>query len=219
MPVSSRACKAWVTATLFASLSLALGGCSHARKKTPELSDMLGKRVALISIDGEETARKVTEVALINQLVQHGSFDLVSKQDVEKARLAPDQDPMDWIGIARRAGADYALKAKIVQFDATERQGYSSEQVEDTQLAQDLGKKSATTEQIYKVKSLTGQVEIQLDFAKTDPKDPDLRSGSADAEDTVTSGSRTEPPHLPPRLRFLEQIEGKAFSKFFEQYK
>lgn len=201
------------------SLSLALGGCSHARKKTVELSEMQGKKVALISIDGEETARKVTEVALINQLVQHGSFDLVSKQDVEKARVAPDQDPMDWIGIARRSGADYALKAKVLQFDATENKGYSSEKVEDSQMAQDMGEDHRMTDQIYKVKSLVGHVQIQLDFAKTDPKDPDLRTGVAEAEDTVTAGTRTEAPHLPPSLRFLEQIEGKAFAKFFEQYK
>jgi hypothetical protein len=201
------------------ALGFALTGCSHAKKKDVALSEMLGKKVALISIDGEETARKVTEVALINQLVQHGSFDLVSKQDVEKARIAPDQDPMDWIGIARRSGADYALKAKVIQFDATEHQGYSSEKVEDSQMAQDMGEDHRMTDQIYKVKSLAAKVQIELAFAKTDPKDPDLRTGIAESEETATSGTRTEAPHLPPSLRFLEQLEGKAFAKFFEQYR
>lgn len=218
MPASFRACNVALSLVALGA-ALASGGCSHAAKHRVELSELQGKKVALVSIDGEETAKKVTEVALVNQLVQHGSFDLVAKEDVEKARIAPDQDPMDWIGIARRAGADYALKAKVLTFDATERQGYSSEKVEDSQMAQDMGEDHRMTEQIFKVKSLTGTVKVQLDFAKTDPKDPELKSGVAEAEDVASSGTRTEAPHLPPSLRFLEQVEGKAFAKFFEEYK
>lgn len=214
-----RVCKFGLAVGWLALTGLALGGCSHARKKTVDLSEMQGKKVALISIDGEDTARRVTEVALINQLIQHGSFDLVSKQDVEAARIAPEQDPTDWIGIARRSGADYALRAKVLSFDATERAGYSSEKVEDSQMAQDMGEDHRMTDHLYKVKSLTGKVQVRLDFSKTDPKDPDLRTGVAEAEDVATSGTRTEAPHLPPRLSFLQQLEGKAFAKFFEQYK
>jgi hypothetical protein len=204
------------------AFALGAAGCSSARKKTPELSEMLGKPVALISVEGEQTARSVTEVALVNQLIKHGSFELVSKQDVEKARQAPDQDPTDWIGIARRAGAEYGLRAKVLEFDATERQGYSSEQKEDPRLEQDMGslmKKGQKTERVYKVKSLTGKVRVQLEFAKTDPKDPDLRTAVAEAEDSVTVEAKTEAAHLPPRLRFLEKLENEAFAKFFEQYK
>lgn len=183
---------------------------------------MLGKKVALVSVEGEQTARAVTEVALVNQLIKHGSFELVSKQDVEKARLAPDQDPTDWIGIARRTGAEYALRATALEFDATEREGYSSEQKEDPRLQQDLGqfmKKGEKSERMYKVKSLTGKIRVQLDFAKTDPKDPDLRSAVAEAQDSVTVEGKSEAAHLPPRLRYLEKLENEAFAKFFEQYK
>lgn len=213
--------RAFAVTVAIASLAFATG-CSSARKKTPELSEMLGKKVALISVDGEDTARKVTEVALVNQLIKHGSFELVSKQEVDEARHAPSQDPTDWIGIARRAGADYALKAKVLEFDATERQGVSSEKVEDPRLEQDMGpfmKKGEKVDQLYKVKSLTGKVRVQLDFAKTDEKDPDLRTGIAEATDVVTVEAKKQAAHLPPRLRFLEQLENKAFAGFFEQYK
>jgi hypothetical protein len=182
---------------------------------------MLGKKVALVSVDGEQTARSVTEVALVNQLIKNGSFELVSKQDVEKARVSPNQDPMDWIGIARRAGADYGLRAKVLEFDATEQQGYSSEQKEDPQLEQDMGqfmKKGDKTERMYKVKALNAKIRVQLDFAKTDPKDPDLRSAVAESSDSVTVEAKSEAAHLPPRLRFLEKLENEAFAKFFEQY-
>jgi hypothetical protein len=206
-------------AALALTLSFVLGGCSHARKKTVELSDLQGKKVALISIDGEPTARSVVEVALVNQLIQHGSFDLVSKQDVEKARVAPAQDPTDWVGIARRAGADYALKAKVLEFESEEKNGYSSEKVEDSQMAEEMGENARTTERIYKVKSLTGTVRVQMDFSKTDAKDPDNRSGVAESSESVTAEAKTEAAHLPPRLRFLEKIAGDAFRKFFDQYK
>jgi len=207
---------------VFAAFALGAGGCSHAKKKTPELSEMLGKKVALLSLDREATSRGVTEVALVNQLIKNGSFDLVSKQDVEKARHSVNQDPTDWIGIARRSGADYGLKARVLEFDATEREGYSSEMREDPQLQADMGqfmKDGDKTERMYKVKSLTGKVRVQLDFQKTDPKDPDLRSAVAEAEDSVTAEAKSEAAHLPPRLRFLEQLENQAFAKFFEQYK
>jgi hypothetical protein len=207
---------------LAAWLAVSAVGCAHARKKTPELSDMLGKKVALVSVDAEDTQRKVTEVALINQLIKNGSFDLVSKQDVEEARKNVNQDPTDWVGIARRAGADYALRAKMLEFDATERQGYSSEQVDDSQMKQDMGqfmKDDEKTERLYKVKSLVGKVRVQLDFSKTDPQDPDLRSAVAEASDSVTVEGKSEAAHLPPKLRFLEKLENEAFAKFFEQYK
>ena len=199
--------------------SLALVDCSHARKKTPELSELEGKRVALIDIDGETTARSIVEVALINQLVARGTFEIIAKEEVNKARLAPAQDPLDWVGIARRTGADFALKAKVIQFDADQHEGYSSEEVYDSQLAAERGEKEGKTKHLFKVKSLEARVKVQLDFSKTDPKDPDLRSAVAESEKTVTSEGKVEAVHLPPRLRFLEQVSNEAFKKFFDQYK
>jgi hypothetical protein len=189
-------------------------GCSHAKLTTPELSKMEGKKVALVEMDGEPTAKRVVEVALINQLVQRGTFLIVSREDVEKARVAPEQNPMDWEGIGRRAGAEYAIRAKVLDFDASEREGYSKETVEDSQMEAETG--DATTERVYKVKSLEGKVRVQMDFSSLTEKD--LRSGVAEAEETVTSEAKDSRAELPPRLRFLENLSNQAFKKFFDKY-
>ncbi len=198
-------------------LVCSLLACSHAAKRTtPELSSLRGKKVALVSVDGEETARNVVEVALINQLTQKGTFILISKQDLEAARMAPAQDPMDYKGIAQRAGADYALRAKILQFDGDTREGYSKEEYEDSLLAKEQGESARHAERLYKVKSLTGHVRVELDF--TDVVSGEQRSAVAEAQDTVTEEGRTEAAHLPPKLRYLEKLANEAFAKFFDQY-
>ncbi|HUP58203.1 MAG TPA: hypothetical protein VM598_12170 [Bdellovibrionota bacterium] len=196
-------------------LALAAGsGCSTAKKTTPELSEMRGKKVALVEIDGETTARRVVEVALINQLLKRGSFEIVSKQDLERARQDYRENPADWQGIGRRCGADYAIRAKVLEFDADERTGYSKEKVEDSQLEAETG--NAETERLYKVKSLEGKVRVQMDFAKL--AEQDLRSGIAEHSDKVVVEARTKRAELPPRLRFLETVSNEAFRKFFDQY-
>jgi hypothetical protein len=195
---------------------LFLVSCSTGKKKTePELSSLRGKKVALVGVDGEDTARKVIEVSLVNQLVQRGTFILISKQDLEQARLAPEQDPMDWKGIAKRSGAEVALRAKVLKFDAQDYSGYTSEEVYDSQLAEEHGT-DGKTQRVYKVKSLNGDVQILLEFTTLD--DTDTRSAVAEAQDKVVESEKTSSIHLPARLRFLETLTNKAFKTFFERY-
>jgi hypothetical protein len=196
------------------ALSAFAFGCSHAKLTTPELSRMEGKKVALVEMDGEDTAKRIVEVALINQLVQRGTFLIVSKEDVEKARVAVDTNPADWQGIGKRAGAEYAIRAKVLEFAADEREGYSEEKVKDSQMEAETGE--AETENVYKVKSLEGRVRVQMDFASLTEKD--LRSGVAEAQDKVVSEQKTSRAELPPRLRFLETLSNRAFKNFFDKY-
>lgn len=198
-------------------IALSLGGCSSGKKKTtPELGKLEGKKVALVEVEGETTPRKIVEVALINQLIQKGSFILVSKQDVETARRAPAQDPNDWQGIARRAGADLALRARVIQFDADTREGYSSEEVEDSQLAAERGKDKGKDTRYFKAKSLTGKVQVELEFTQLD--NGEARRAIATHEETVTADAKSSAIHLPPKLRFLEKISNEAFRDFFDRY-
>jgi hypothetical protein len=190
------------------------GACSHAPKKTPELSKLLGKKVALVEVTGETTARRVAEVALINQLTARGTFILISKEDVDAARAAYQQDPSDWKGIAKRSGADYALIAHVLEFKSDVRTGYSHETVQDSLMEKDTG--SATTDNLYKVKSLTGTVQIELQFAEL--KSGDVHKGLTEKTDTVTADERNGGIHLPPRLRFLEGLCNEAFKEFFDKY-
>jgi len=195
--------------------------CSTKKNSVPELSSLKGKKVALVDVDGEETARKVIEVALINQLVQRGTFILISKQDVQQARIAPEQDPTDWKGIARRAGAEVALRAKVVRFDAQEQTGTMTEEVYDSQLAAEQGT-DGKTQRVYRVKSLEGNVQVQLEFTTLVPsgkvlEDP-TRFALAEAQEKVVESEKNSSIHLPLRLRFLENLANNAFKDFFERY-
>jgi hypothetical protein len=198
---------------------LFLAGCSGKKvRTTPELSKLEGKKVALVEVDGEETARNIVEVALVNQLVRTGYFELVSKQDLQAARVAVDVDSSNPMAVARKAGADYALIAKVLAFDANEKQGYSEEKVHDSQLEQETG--NGETTRVYKVKRLDGHVAVELDFTDVRSQEKgETRSAVAEKTEQVTSEAKTEAAHLPPRLRFLEKLSNEAFQEFFEKYK
>jgi hypothetical protein len=207
--------KSFTRQGLLLALSVLLISCSSAKKKaTPELSELEGKKVALVEVEGESTPRKIIEVALVNQLVHRGTFNLIAKQDVEASRVAVDQDPTDWKGIAKRAGADYALRAKVLKFEAPIHEGYSSEEVYDSQLAHEMGT-DGKTQQVYKIKAMEGDVQIQLQFTRLE--DGDTRTGIAQAQQKVEASAKTSSIHLPPQLRFLEDLSNKAFKEFFEK--
>jgi hypothetical protein len=200
-------------------LSLLLTGCSGKKiRTTPELSKLEGKKVALVEVEGESTARNIVEVALVNQLVRTGYFELVSKQDIQSARAAVDTDSSNPLAVARKAGADYALLAKVLSFDAHESKGYSEEKVHDTQLEQETG--SGETTRVYTVKRLDGRVAVELNFTDVQPSgNGEVRSAVAEKSEQVTAEAKTEAAHLPPRLRFLEKLSNEAFRDFFEKYK
>lgn len=179
---------------------------------------MEGKKVALVSIDGEDTARSIVEVALINQLVRTGTFEIISKQDIQAIRAQPDVDPTDWETIARRAGADYALRAKVLQFTADTHKGYSEEKVHDSQLEEETG--NGDTTQIYKVKRMDGRCQVELQFTDLSPKgNGEVRTAIADRSQSVTAEAKESAAYLPPPLRFLEGLCNDAFHDFFEKYK
>lgn len=192
--------------------------CSSAPKKTtPELSHLLGKKIALMEVLGESTARSVVEVALINQVQQKGTFILISKQDLARAREEADLEATDWKGIARRAGADVALRVRVLKFIAESHEGYSSETVEDSELEAEQGKSAAKSERLFKVKSLDAEVAVKLEF--TDLKSDEVRSAVAQAQDQAKGDARQGGIQLPPRLRFLEKLSNRAFEKFFDTYR
>lgn len=168
-----------------------------------------------MSLEGEPTAKKIVEVALVNQLVQKGTFELLSKGEVEAAQAAPEQDPTDWKGIATKAGADYILHANVLQFEAPIREGYSKQEVIDTQLAEERGT-DGKTEQVYKVKAMNGHVKVRLTFTRL--SDDDKRTAVAQADRQIEASAQAGAIHLPPKLRFLEELTNQAFQEFFEKF-
>ena len=197
--------------------SVALGCTSAIKKTTPEISKLEGKKVALVEVQGEATEKAIVEVALINQLMEQGSFELVAKRDVEEAQRAHEQDTTDLLGVARRAGADYALQAKVVEFDATTAEGYSTEEVEDSQLEAERGKGNGKTERLFKAKSMHGKIKVELKF--TSLSDGEVRTAIAEAEEKITAEAKAQAIHLPPKMRFLEKLTNAAFKQFFVKYR
>jgi hypothetical protein len=177
---------------------------------------MEGKKVALIDVAGEATATRIIETALVNQLIRTGSFILIPKKDLEIARKSPDLNPLDDQALARKIGADYTLKAKVLSFNADTHEGYSSETVEDSQLAAERGG-DGKTERLYKVQSLDTEIRVQLDFV--DLSTSESRSGIAEAKEQVTAEAKNSAIHLPPKMRALEKIAQEAFRQFFERYR
>jgi hypothetical protein len=197
--------------------SILVGACASSKlRTTPELSKLAGKRVALVQIDAEETSRKTIEVALVNQLIKNGTFELISREEVETAKAAFNQWPDDFKGLGSKLGADYVLSAKVLAFNADVHEGYDRIVEDDSLMAKERGEKARKTERLVKVKSLDGLVTVRLNF--TNLKDGDVREADATAQDSVRKTSEKEAIHLPPKMSFLQNLAGKAFAQFFEQY-
>ncbi len=196
--------------------TISLVSCSTAKRKGElDLSALRGKKVALVSTEGEPTAKSIMEVALVNQLIQQGTFILLPKLDLEKARSAPDIQPTDYRQIAQRAGADYALRIKVMEFEAETKKGYSTEKIYDSEIAAEQGT-DGQVERVFKTEALEGHVQFELKF--TAVADSSTQSGIAEAQERVEASEKNSAIHLPLKLRFLETLSNKAFREFFNRY-
>jgi len=200
------------------ALILTAVACSSA-SKNPE-DDTQGKeaeevflpgadqKVALVEITGPDTSKKIVEVVLVNFLMKTGAFTLLNKKEVDKARAHHAQDPMDLNGIAKRAGADESLKIAVDIFKAEIVEGYSSEKINDPQLIEERGEEAKNEERLFKVKRLDGHVKLMLNF--TNLMTLKTRTKVLEATDSKTSDEQKGAAHLPPKLRFLEELTEKA---------
>lgn len=193
-----------------------LAGCSSTPKTKPEISRLLGKRVALVEVRGEDTARRSVEVALVNQLSREGNFILVSKQDWDAAKRSSETAAADWKSWADAAKADWGLEVEVRQFRAEESEGYDREEVTDSQLAEERGD-SGKDSRLVKVKSLNADVE--LEFVFTEVKSGDVRKATIQESSAYRKEASQSAIRMPPRLRVLEELTQKAVTKFFEQYR
>ncbi len=206
-------------AILTAALLTGAAACSSTPKKLRENSFRMaeGKRVALVDIDAENSARSIIEVSLVNALTRTGYFDLVAKEDVTKAKALPGMIPGDVREIAKAAGAEFALSIHAKKFFAEERKGHSNERVYDSQLAAERGRDAGETDRLYEVRVLEGEVETE--FVLTHVETGDVVRSITKNKEEVIRDSRQGAIRMPPRLRFLEQVTQKAVDAFFDQQK
>jgi hypothetical protein len=202
------------TSVLSLALLVFATSCSSIGKRTPEISELLGKKVALVEIEGERTSQAVAEIGIVNEILRRGSFELISKQDLATSRARPEQDPLDWRGIAKGAGADWALRVKVLKFDANAHEGYSELEEEDSLYEKETGQKKS--KRLYKVKALRGEVEFNVEFA--DLQGGDVRTAVATKKGEAFATSKTHVERLPPKMSFLQKLSQEAFKDFFDQY-
>jgi hypothetical protein len=213
------------TLSVATALSFGFGCSSRPPRTTPKLSELEGKRIALVEVGAEPTQRAMIEVALVNQLQSEGTFELIAKEEIQKAKAAPDVDTTDLQALGRSVGADYLLQIEVLALEATERSGVDRITVEDSQLAEEQGEDARQTTRLVKVKSLTGKVSLKIRFTPVRPLGApatpltEPREAVATQEDRVTAREEKTAIRLPGRIRFLETLIQKAFSDFFKQYK
>jgi hypothetical protein len=126
--------------------------------------------------------------------------------------------------MARRSGADLALKARVLEFKADDHEGWTRVEREDSVLAAEQGESARKSKQLVRAKSLEGSVKVELIFtdlraAGTGEGAGETRSAIAEASETVSSDQSQGPIQLPLRMRFLEKLVNRAFAEFFEKYR
>ena len=200
-----------------------LAGCSSSQKKNSSddvapiaLSQLHGKKIVLSEIHGESTAKKIIEVALVNQLVKEGSFILLAKKEIEKLRHQYDTDTSDMEALAKQAGADYSLQIRVIEFEASFHEGHFIEEVEDSQYEEEQGN-SEKLKKTFQIKTLEGRVKAKLEFRPLKEGDKTL-SGTAQAYEKIEKNNKKEAIQFPPKLGFLENLTNKAFRDFFDRY-
>ncbi len=83
-------------------------------------------------------------------------------------------------------------------------------------MAEERGESARKVEQLYKVKAIKGDVQVELQFATL--ADDDIRYAVAEAQETVKAEGNKGGIHLPPKLGFLEKLTNEAFARFFHKY-
>lgn len=175
--------------------------------------------MALAEIKGGVESRNHIEVALVNEIIDRGRFEIVDRTTVQKA-LATYPTEADWQGLGQKIGADYILAFRVDSFDVNERQGYDKVEEEDSALAEELGTDEAVATRYVKVKSYQGNVTLQgrffdVAFDRVSYEGKGMATEAIASNDLSTKkGARSE---MPRKMQLLEGLSQKAVRDFFEQ--
>lgn len=198
---------------LFSVSQIFLQGCAH--KKTVErvtLRNLQSKRVALAEVKGSKESIKHAEVAILNEILDRGRFQIVDRATVQEALVSYPTE-QDWSGLGRKTGADYVLSINVKNFDIKERKGYDAVTEEDSVLTEESGSSKPVVGTRYvKVKSYEGLVKLACKLY-------DVAAGQMtyEGEGLATETKNSRDADFPRRMQLLESLSGKAINDFFEK--
>lgn len=178
------------------------------------LSQLQSKRVAMTEIKGSPEEVKHVEVAIINEILDRGRFQIVDKATVQDALVAYPTES-DYEGLGKKVDADYVLAVKVKDWVVDERKGYDKVESEDSVLEQESGEKGKKVvgTRYVKVKGWRGRVKLECDFWDVGAGKMTY-SGFGEASDTWNSRDHQD---YMGKMQLLEQLSAKAITDFFEK--
>lgn len=215
------------TFTLLVMAAISVSACSKKKTDTLTRRSLEGKRVAVATIEGgDSTTKKIIEVALVNEIVDKGRFEIVNREDVQKA-LENYPAASDRVRLGKYLHADYVLDIMAEEFKVTDRSGLDEVIEADPVMKEEWHSKDDVVAKKYvKVKSEEGRVKLKFTFVDVASGTGDAGSGAkalsamGSATDTRTArltGDKKTGGELPGKLALLEELSGKAVQNFFEK--
>lgn len=192
-------------------LFFAMGCAAKKPATTLHRDELVGKKVAIANVDGPKEARKHVEVALINEVIDQGRFEVLDRTSVREA-LSVYPHHSDWKRLGDHLKADFILNVKVIHFTVKEREGFDAVEEEDSLLTEESGASEAIRGRRYvKVKGNAGHVRLKMTFFDVG-QNKILHDGYGEALETVNS--RDNPKG--GKMALLEKLTEKAVRNFFE---
>lgn len=203
----------YLTVALFLVSQIFFAGCAHKKDvKALTLDELQSKRVALAEIEGAAESKNMVEVAIINEILEKGRFEVVDRKTVKDA-LATYPTERDWKRLGEKLGADYIMSIRISEFKVDEHQGYDAVEEVDSVLTEESGESKPVVGKRYvKVKSYSGHVKLDTILFNV-AQDAIVYRGVGEAASTVGSGDKS----MPRKMQLLEQLAQRAISDFFNK--
>lgn len=186
------------------------GSCSHAKKGLNQ-KQLRSRVVALAEINGAKEARLQTEIAIVNDIIEKGRFQILDRATVQSA-LVQHPTSADWQALGKELGADLILSVDILEFQLDSRNGYDAIEEEDSLLsAEHRSSRDQKWKHYYKVKSQTGLVKVRVRFF-------DVSSGSfsLSQENEASRTYNSRDGDMPRAMKILEELTQQAVTTAFD---
>ncbi len=194
------------------TLVVCSAGCAKKKAETLNLRMLESKKVAVAEITGDEKSAKMVEIALVNEIIEQGRFQIVDRTTVKEALVTYPAEN-DRVRLGKKVGADYVLSVAIQEFKVTDRSGLDQVEEEDSQMTEEWKSSDPIKTKSYvKVKGREGIVRLMFKFLDVE-KDEVIFKGIGSGRETVNSREQT----IPGQLKLLEGLSNRAVRDFFDR--